>query len=145
MQKIAPSVRSLQRAKVMWEQSNDDLRTARDLQNTNPELSCLQSVQAAINALSSLLEAQGFFQLPSYSAVELLDLCVQQNANELESTRSACYILDSSLERDVFGNTQQKNIRFTSPYAKTCLGAARQIHEAVRRYLKKNRDLFFTT
>ncbi len=61
MQKIAPSVRSLQRAKVMWEQSNDDLRTARDLQNSNPELSCLQSVQAAINALSSLLEAQGFF------------------------------------------------------------------------------------
>ena len=69
MQKIAPSARSLQRAKVMWEQSNDDLRTARDLQNSNPELSCLQSVQAAINALSSLLEAQGFFQLPSYSAV----------------------------------------------------------------------------
>jgi HEPN domain-containing protein len=144
MQKIAPSARSLQRAKVMWDQSNDDLRTARDLQNSNPELSCLQSVQAAINALSSLLEAQGFFQLPSYSAVELLDLCVQQNANELESTRSACYILDSSLERDIFGNTQQKNIRFTPPYAKTCQGAARQIHEAVRRYLKNNRDLFFT-
>ena len=143
MQKIAPSERSLQRAKVMWDQSNNDLRTARDLQTCNPELSCLHSVQAAINALSSLLEAQGFFQLPTYSAVELLDLFVKQNGNELESTRSACYILDSSLERDVFGNTQQKNIRFTPPYAKTCQEATRQIHEAVRRYLKTNRDLFF--
>jgi hypothetical protein len=144
MQKIASSARSLQRAKVTWEQSSTDLRTARDLQNSRPELSCLQSVQAAINALSAPLEAQGFFQLPAYSTLELLDLCIQQNANELGFTRSACYILDSSLERDVFGNTQQKNIRFTPPYAKTCQGAAQQIHEAVHRYLKTNQDLFFT-
>jgi hypothetical protein len=52
--------------------------------------------------------------------------------------------LDSSLERDIFGKAQQKNIRFTLPYAKTCQGAARPIHEAVRRYLKNNQDLFFT-
>lgn len=143
MQKIAPSARSLQRSRIMWEQSQDDLRTARDLQREHPELSCMQSVQSAINALSVILEAQGFFQLPAYSTVELLDLCVQQGASTLESIRSSCYVLDSSLERDVFGNTQQKNIRFTPPYAKTCHGAARQIHTAVRDHLQQHPDLYF--
>jgi HEPN domain-containing protein len=122
----------------MWEQANLDLNNAAELTRNQPEISCLQSVQAAINALSAVLEAQGFFQLPAYSSVELLDLCVRDLAPELEKVRSACYVLDSSMERDVFGNAQQKNIRFTTPYAKTCHQSAKQVCDAVRAYVESS-------
>ena len=72
MQKAAASDRALRRARISWEQSQEDLRIAKSRIRDSPEVSCLQSTQAAINALGSVLEAQGHFQLPAFSSVEMI-------------------------------------------------------------------------
>ena len=59
MQKATASDRALRRARISWEQSQEDLRIAKSRIRDSPEVSCLQSTQAAINALGSVLEAQG--------------------------------------------------------------------------------------
>ena len=133
MQKAAASDRALQRARVSWEQSQEDLRIAKSRIRDSPEVSCLQSTQAAINALSSVLEAQGHFQLPAFSSVEMLDACVSV-VPALESVRSQCYVLDSMLERDVLGKARQKNVRFTPAFAKTCHRSAEGILNEIRKF-----------
>ena len=135
MQKIQISERSLKRCKVSWEQSQEDLAQAKANVKTKPEISCLMSVQASINAISSILEANGHFQLPAFSCVEMLDLALQYH-EDLEKIRSQCYVLDSSLERDVMGNAQQKNLKFTTPYARTCHQAGQTVLKSVKNYWK---------
>ena len=135
MQKIQISERSLKRGKVSWEQSQEDLVQAKTKLKTGPQISCLLSVQASINAISSILEANGHFQLPAFSCVEMLDQALQYHA-ELEKIRSQCYVLDSSLERDVMGNAQQKNLSFTTPYARTCHQAGQTVLKSVKNYWK---------
>ena len=86
MQKIQISERSLKRGKVCWEQSQEDLAQAKDNVKTKPEISCLMSVQASINAISSILEANGHFQLPAFSCVEMLDLALQYHEVKIKFT-----------------------------------------------------------
>ena len=133
MQKAAASDRALRRARISWEQSQEDLRIAKSRIRDSPEVSCLQSTQVAINALGSVLEAQGHFQLPAFSSVEMLDACVSIVA-DLESIRSQCYVLDSMLERDMLGKARQKNVRFTPAFAKTCQRAAGDILSEIRKF-----------
>ena len=133
MQKAAASERAFRRARVSWEQSQEDLRIAKSRIRDSPEVSCLQSTQAAINALSSVLEAQGHFQLPAFSSVEMLDACVSV-VPALESVRSRCYMLDSMLERDLLGKARQKNVRFTPAFAKTCHRAAEGILNEISKF-----------
>ena len=135
MQKIQISERSISRGKVSWEQSQEDLVQAKTKLKTEPQISCLLCVQASINAISSILEANGHFQLPAFSCVEMLDQALQYHA-ELEEIRSQCYVLDSSLERDVMGNAQQKNLSFTTPYARTCHQAGQKVLKSVKNYWK---------
>ncbi|MEE2716042.1 MAG: hypothetical protein VX610_01325 [SAR324 cluster bacterium] len=133
MQKASASDRAIRRARVSWEQAQEDLRIAKSRIRDSPEVSCLQATQAAINAFSSVLEAQGHFQLPAFSSVEMLDACVTV-APDLESIRSQCYVLDSMLERDVLGKARQKNVRFTPAFAKTCHRAAEGILNEIRKF-----------
>ncbi|MGA1598224.1 MAG: hypothetical protein ACO4AU_04180 [bacterium] len=142
MQRLSPSERSRRRAQVSWEQAQDDLQQARERIKKAPDASCLLSMQGAINALSSLPESQGIFQLPSYSVVEMLDVCVPMAA-DLEAIRNRCYVLDGLLERDVMGNAQQKNIRFTSAYARTIHEAAQAVVQAVQEALNRDSETFF--
>ena len=95
MQKIKISERSLKRGKVSWEQSQEDLAQAKANVKTKPEISCLMSVQASINAISSILEANGHFQLPAFSCVEMLDLALQYH-EDLEKIRSKGYAVDEA-------------------------------------------------
>tara|TARA_Y100001970_G_C14255129_1_gene874767 strand:- start:2086 stop:2520 length:435 start_codon:yes stop_codon:yes gene_type:complete len=142
MQKVQESERSIQRAKISWEQSKQDLEMAKSFINTNPDTSCLLSNQAAINAFSSILNAKGFFQLPAYSSIEMLNIC-SSVFQEFEITRIHCNILDSSLNRDLLGQNRQKNISFTPAFAKKSYEASLSIQKIIHDYLKKHKDKFF--
>ena len=142
MQKVQESERSIQRAKVSWEQSKEDLEMAKSMIKTHPDTSCLLSSQAAINAFSSILQAHGHFQLPAYSSTELLNLC-NSVSPAVEEARSKCSVLDSALNRDLFGHSSLKNIQFTPAFARTSFEASRKILRIVRAYLKENRQRFF--
>ncbi len=142
MQKAQESEQSIQRARVSWEQSKEDLEMAKSFIKTNPDTSCLLSNQAAINAFSSILQAHGHFQLPAYSSTEMLNIC-SSVASEVEETRTQCEILDSALNRDLLGHTRPKNIQFTPAFAKTSYEASRQIHKIIKAYWRENKVRFF--
>ena len=107
MNKAQASEQSIHRAKVSWEQSKGDLEMANSFIKTNPGTSCLLSNQSAINAFSSILQAQGHFQLPAYSSTEMLNLCGSV-ALEVEETRQQCEVLDSAMNRDLLDTLGQK-------------------------------------
>ncbi len=142
MDKAQVSEQSIHRAQVSWEQSKGDLEMAKSFIKTNPSTSCLLSNQSAINAFSSILQAQGHFQLPAYSSTEMLNLCGSV-ALEVEETRQQCEVLDSALNRDLLGHTRPKNIQFTPTFAKTLYEASRQIHKIIKAYWLQNKDRFF--
>ena len=143
MQKAQESERSIQRAKVSWEQSKEDLEMAKSMIKTHPDTSCLLSSQAAINAFSSILQAHGHFQLPAYSSTEMLNLCSSVSTVVVEQARSQCAVLDSALNRDLLGHTSPKNIQFTPAFARTSFEASRKIHKIIRAYWHENRQRFF--
>ena len=136
MQKAEISERSIRRGRVSWDQSHEDLKLAGSFIKSAPQKSCLLSVQASINAISSILEIQGHFQLPSFSCVELLDLSIP-HAQELEGIRLQCYLLDSSMERDVMDSENQQHIGFTVAYARSCHKAGSIVLSAIRDYWKE--------
>ena len=142
MLKAQESERTIHRAKVLWEQSKEDLGMAKSMIKTNPNTSCLLSSQAAINALSSILQAHGHFQLPAYSSIELLNHC-SSLAPLIEQARSHCAVLDSALNRDLLGNTSPKNIKFTPAFAKTAFEASGKILKIIRTYWTENSNRFF--
>ena len=137
MQKINISDRTKQRALVYWEQAKEDWKVAEKNIKENPEKSCLLSTQGAMNALSSILTAKGFFQIPAYSTIELLDQCTEINST-FEELRAPCTILDGMLEKDLFGHTKQKSNRVTPAFAKACFRAGKEIQEFMKKYLKNN-------
>ena len=107
MQKAQESEQSIQRARVSWEQSKEDLEMAKSFIKTNPDTSCLLSNQAAINSFSSILQAHGHFQLPAYSSTEMLNIC-SSVVSEVEKTRPQCEVLDSALNRIYSATPVQK-------------------------------------
>ena len=131
MLKAQESERSIQRAKVSWEQSKEDLQMAKSRIKTNPDTSCLLSSQSAINAFSSILQAHGHFQLPAYSSTEMLNQC-SFVSHVVEQARFPCAVLDSALNRDLLGHASPKNIQFTPAFARTSFEASRNIHKVVR-------------
>ena len=142
MQKAQESERSIRRGKISWEQSKQDLEMAKSFIKTSPDTSCLLSNQAAINGFSSILFSKGFFQIPAYSSIEMLNLC-SSVFPEFEKTRKHCEILDSSLNRDLLGQSRQKNISFTQTFAKTSYNSSMAIQKIIKAYLEQNKDLFF--
>jgi len=143
MQKAQESEQSIHRARISWEQSGEDLELAKSFIKTNPDTSCLLSNQSAINGFSSILQAQGHFQLPAFSSTEMLNMCSTVTA-EFEEARPQCKVLDSALNRDLLGHTRPKNIQFTPAFAKTSYEASRQIHKIIKAYWKKNKARYFT-
>ena len=142
MQKAQESERSIQRAKVSWEQSKEDLEMAKSMIKTHPDTSCLLSSQAAINAFSSILQAHGHFQLPAYSSGEMLKQC-SSISPAFGKASSQCAVLDSALNRDLFGHTSSKNIQFNPAFAKTSFEASREILKIIRAYWQENSQRFF--
>ena len=143
MLKTKESSRSVQRAQVSWQQSQMDLKIAKSSLKTQPDKSSLQSAQAAMNALSAILEAHGYFQLPTFSTIELLDKCVTIEPS-FEELRADCNLLDGTVERDMFGTTRTPHIQFTPAFAKACLKACEGIHTQTKKYWKQNKNRFFS-
>ena len=141
MKKIKPSKYTTNRAKISWIQSKEDLRLAKTFINSSSQKSCLLSVQSTINGLSSILEANGHFQLPAFSCVELLDECLKYFKN-LNDLRSHCYTLDSALERDVIGNRVDSNYKFNTPFARKCYESSKVLSEKINLFWKEYK--FFT-
>lgn len=144
MQKVLESKQSIRRAQVSWEQSKVDLEMAKSYIKTNPDTSCLLSNQSAINGLSSILLAQGHFQLPAFSSTEMLNMC-SSVVKEVEEIRPECETLDSALNRDLLGHTRPKNIQFTPAFARTSFEASKKIHKIIKAYWKKNQVRYFAT
>ena len=142
MQKAQESNRTIQRARVSWEQSKEDLEMAKSMIKTHPDTSCLLSSQATINAFSSILQAHGHFQLPAYSSIEMLNQCSSVSPT-FENARSQCAVLDSALNRDLLGHTRPKNIQFTPAFARTSFEASRKIIKIISAYWHENRQRFF--
>ena len=142
MEKAQESNRSIQRARVSWEQSKEDLEMAKSMIKTHPDTSCLLSSQAAINAFSSILQAHGHFQLPAYSSIEMLNRCSSLSP-AVEQARSQCAVLDSATNRDLLGNASKKNIQFTPAFARTSFEASRKILKIIRQYFQQNSKRFF--
>ena len=63
---------------------------------------------------------------------------------KLEIIRSYCYVLDSSLDRDVMGHASQQKIQFTVHYARTCYHSGHQINKTIWNYWEKNQSCFFS-
>jgi len=77
MYKTQPSSRAIQRAQISWQQAQIDFKEAKTVLEFQPHKSSLLSTQAAMNALSSILEARGYFQFPVFSTSELLKKCIE--------------------------------------------------------------------
>ncbi|MBF0279545.1 MAG: HEPN domain-containing protein [SAR324 cluster bacterium] len=142
MLKTNESSRSIKRAQVSWQQSEIDLKIAKSSLAKQPDKSSMQSAQAAMNALSSILEAQGYFQLPAFSTVELLKKCIEIEPS-LEELRADCTLLDGTVERDSFGTTRTPHNHFTPAFAKACLKACDRIIKRTKKYWKQNKRQYF--
>lgn len=142
MLKTDTSPRGIQRAEISWKQSQADLKIAKGAIKSQPHKGSLQSAQAAINALSSVLEAHGYFQLPAFSATELLEHCIEIDS-VFEELRGPCTLLDGTLERDMFGSTRTPTLDFTPSFARACFKASEQIHKQIKQYWKQHKKQFF--
>ena len=96
MYKTQPSSRAIQRAQISWQQAQIDFKEAKTVLELQPHKSSLLSTQAAMNALSSILEARGYFQFPVFSTSELLKKCIEEE-KVFEVLHSACAVLDSTV------------------------------------------------
>ena len=134
------SKRSLQRGKTSWLQSQEDYRLAKECARSQVAKSAMLSSQSAVNALASILEVNGSFQLPTFSAVELLNACIAHETElqaSLEELRAVCYLLDESIERDAFDIKKQIPV-FTKDFAKSLLRAAKKVQTVVGKFWKSH-------
>lgn len=143
MLKVKESPRSIQRAEVSWEQAKTDLKVAKSALKNQPGKCAMQSAQATINALSSVLEAHGYFQLPAFSSTELLDHCIKIDPL-FEELRPVCRLLDGTIERDTFGTQRTPTMDFTPAFGRSCVKGSETALKLIKRYWKQNKHRFFS-
>ncbi len=142
------SKRTLQRAKTSWLQSQEDYKMAKECVKSQIAKSAMLSSQSAVNALASILEASGGFQLPTFSAVELLNACIEYETklleqsgkpSTLEELRAVCYLLDECIERDAFG-IKKTLPTFTPDFAKSLLRATKKVQTTIGKFWKTHEN-----
>ena len=137
----APPAESVRRARVFWEQSRQDLKSARRQQRAGAYLdSRFFSLQAAVNALSAVCHLHGHFQLPNSSALQLLALCRKADPR-FELLDPACAALEEAAQQNPFAQGSATGGEKTA--GRASLGQSEAIVKAVRGYLKDNRKRFF--
>ena len=140
MHKTRPTFRAIKRAQISWQQAQIDFNEAKSVLKYQPHKSSLLSAQAAINALSSVLEARGYFQLPVFSTSELLKKCIEVE-KVFEDLHSSCTVLDGTVERDMFQSTRTPQAQFSPAFARACLKACREIQKETKKYWNRNKNL----
>ena len=137
----APPAESVRRARVFWEQSRQDLKSARGQQRAGAYLDGrFFSLQAAVNALSAVCHLHGHFQLPNSSVLQLLALCREADPR-FELLDLACAELEQAAQQNPFaqGIATGGEKAAGSAGLKQC----EAVVKAVRGYLKDNRKRFF--
>lgn len=139
---IAPGEKSLQRGKLLWQQSQVDLKSAWKKWKGGQflESSCL-SLQASINALSAVCTLNGIFQYPNFSPMRMSALCVEKDPR-FERLQEACMALEEVQEADPFSDV-------STPIAgkegsRACYDHGEAVITLVKGYLKDNRGRFFS-
>ena len=130
--------RAVRRAKIFWEQSQQDIKAARAKLKGGADMECgFLCLQAAVNALSAVCFLNGHFQLPSASAHALQALCRDADSR-FEGLEEACQQVESVTENNPFSGVDHSAIP-----ARDLLAQSGRILDTVKAYLKDNRKRFF--
>ncbi|MCZ6531574.1 MAG: hypothetical protein O7A08_01265 [SAR324 cluster bacterium] len=137
----AASPPSLHRARVFWEQSQQDLKTAKRQQRAGAFLDGRYfSLQAALNALSAVCHLQGHFQLPNASVLMLLALCRDVDPRFALLNQACTALEEAALQNPFVPGTDQGNGKAAG---RDNLAHSEAVIKAVRGYLKDNRKRYF--
>lgn len=135
------SEEALRRARVYWEQAQQDRKTAKQKLRAGAFLdSSFLGLQAALNGLSAVCGLQGHFQLPAASPLEMLELCREAHP-AFEALREPCQALEETAGRNPFA--PQPSEKESRQACRETLKNSEQVLAALRDYLKANRKRFF--
>jgi hypothetical protein len=135
----SPSSETLRRARLSWEQSQADLKSARSShkagQFMHGSFLCLQS---ALNGLAAICQVHGHFHLPNGGPAPLLALCVDSDP---AFPTLECPQLERVLERNPFAPEDSSDP--AAAFSQACLAECEALCQSIRRYLKANQGRFF--
>jgi len=138
---LAPTPDTIRRARVFWLQSQDDLKLARrHLRRRSYHDGSFLSMQAALNALSTVCRLHGHFMPPQHGLREMLGLCGQCDPR-FDAVLAGEAALDTVPERNPFAPADPPEA--AEAFTRSCLAEAEQVVGAVRGYLKEHRRRFF--
>jgi len=135
----SPSPETLRRARLVWEQSRADLKSARASHKSglfmHSSFLCLQS---AMNGLSAICQLHGHFQLPTGGPAQLLALCAQSDPGfpAMEFPQ-----LERVLGRNPFAPDDASDP--APAFSQACLSEGEALSKSIQRYLKANKGRFF--
>ena len=99
---------AVQRAEARWQQGESDRKQARRRMRHDAPQAAFLSVQAALNVLASVLEAQGRVRLPHHSPRALLDECVALDPG-FAVLGEACAALEAVAAANPFASGEDAN------------------------------------
>lgn len=135
------SEHTVQRARVLWQQSRQDLREAkRHLRRGEPLESSFFSLQGALNAMTCVCSLNGELRLPSHSPTQMAGLCAAVD-ERFASIAAACEALESVSERSPFA--PDRDAADEREHGRLCHAHAQAVLDAARGYLKQNSRRFF--
>ena len=140
-QTTSPSGQALRRAQLFWEQSNQDIRAAKDKLKRAPLESAYLSVQAALNALTVVSYLNGKFQLPNFSTARMAAEAAGVDSR-FETLREACEALEAVQHRSPF--EADPDPVALADLGKTSFDHGRHVIDSVRGYLKEHQKRFFS-
>jgi len=134
-----PSPETLRRARLAWEQSQADLKSARASHKAGQFIkSSFLCLQSATNGLAAICQLHGHFQLPSGGPAQLLALGIRSDP----AFPSAEFPhLERVLERNPFA--PDKTSDPASEFSRACLSECEALGKSIRSYLKANKGRFF--
>ena len=135
-----PSEQALRRAKLFWDQAEQDTRAAKDKLKRAPLESAYLSFQAALNALTVVCYVNGRFQLPNFSTTRMAALCVELDPR-FETIREACEALEAVQQHSPFA-AEPDSVALAA-LGKSSFEHSARVVEAVRAYLREHRERFF--
>ena len=136
-----PSPETIRRARVFWEQSAEDLKSARALLKRKEFVqSSFLSLQASLNGLGAVCHLHGHYQLPTGGPARLLGLCAQADPRFGEAM-AGFPALERVVEQEPF--SPERRPEQEAALGKECLAEGERLLKLVKGYLKEHRARFF--
>jgi HEPN domain-containing protein len=140
MEPDVPSRELVRRARLFWEQSEADLKSAWQRWKAKAYLdSSFLSLQAALNALSTVCYLNGQVRIPNFSAVQLGSLCRELDPR-FAAVEEACRELETVQGKNPYAPEAPETER---AHSRLCYRQSDAILREVRGYLKSNRQRYF--